>query len=361
MNIDDSLDWANVSYNDSHWKTVGTIDRFEKFGFPDFQNFGWVRKKIVIPSSMRVAAEKAGYFYISLGTIYDADQLYFNGKLVGHTGGIPPAEKVVVRDRRIYKLAAKDILWDKENLIAVRVFANFHNGGLQGENCDIIVPSEEVFHLRGKAIQSFPLPKGQQAYVALANAALSNKEEVLKAGGVILKLKLPKGASVFYNEKLIGEINFSGEQSLFIPASFISWGKADRITVYLNTTDALENILFSTPTLSAVQGNNFNLMQVVNLKVKQGSLNGNSPVMVSLQVLNTTNTDFNGKLTLALTTDISNIQQSASHNIHLKKLENKEVEFTLTPNFSGVYQLNYVLENEAGEKLTGILTRGERL
>src|SRR5690349_13339361 len=134
MNIGDSMAWATNFYNDSHWKTVDAIDRFEKSGFPGFQNFGWVRKKIVIPSTMKTVAEKAGYFYISLGTIYDADQLYFNGKLAGQTGGIPPADKLVVRKRRIYKLASKDILWDKENVIAVRVFANFHNGGLQGES-----------------------------------------------------------------------------------------------------------------------------------------------------------------------------------------------------------------------------------
>ena len=361
MNIGDTLGWASISYNDSHWKTINNISPFERNGFPDFQNFGWVRKKVVIPSGMKAAAEKAGYFYISLGKIYDADQVYFNGKLAGQTGGIPPADKLVVRERRIYKLAAKDIFWDRENLIAVRVFANFHNGGLQGESCNVVIPSETVFHLTGKAIQSFPLPKGQQAYEALANVALSKKEEVVKAGGIIVKLKLPKGASVFYNEKFIGAINFSGEQPLFIPASIISWGNADKVTVYLDSKDALENILFSNPTISVAQGNNFDLMQVVNLKVKKGSLNGNAPVTVSVQVLNSTNTDFKGKLTLALATDINNVQQSSSQVFHLNKLQDKEVDFTLTPNFSGVYQVNYILQNENGEKITGTLIKGEKL
>jgi hypothetical protein len=360
MNIGDSSEWAATSYNDSHWKTINNISPFERNGFPDFQNFGWMRKKVVLTSGMKAAADKAGYFYLSLGKIYDADQVYFNGNLAGQSGGIPPAENIVVRDRRIYKIAAKDILWNKENLIAVRVFANFHNGGLQGEACNIIIPSENIFHVTGKVIPSFPLPRGQQAYEALVDVALPNKEKILKERGGIVKLKLPKGASVFYNDKFIGAINFSGEQSLFIPACFISWEKPDKITVYLNSKDALENILFSTPIISALQGNNFNLMQVANLKVKKGSFKDDSPVTLIVQVINSTTTDFDGRLTLALATDINNMQQSSSQLLHLNRLQEKEVEFTLTPNFSGVYQVNYILQNEAGEKITGTLAKGER-
>src|ERR1051326_1382817 len=109
MNIGDSLDWANVSYNDSHWKAVEEMNRFETRGFHDFQDFGWIRKKIIFSSGMKAAADKAGYFYISLGKIYDADQVFFNGKLAGQSGTMPPAGKLVERGWRIYKVAAKDI------------------------------------------------------------------------------------------------------------------------------------------------------------------------------------------------------------------------------------------------------------
>ena len=159
ISIGDTLDWANSSYNDNHWKTMENIGAFEDSGFPNFQNFGWVRKKVVIPSSLKDPAEKYGYFYLSLGRINDADQTFFNGKLVGQMGSMPPDSIDVDRGKRIYKVAVKEILWDKENQIAVRIFSNFHNGGLWDENFNIIIPSENIFHVTEKNIPGFPFTK----------------------------------------------------------------------------------------------------------------------------------------------------------------------------------------------------------
>ncbi len=360
LNIGDTLGWANISYDDSHWKVIEEINRFEARGFSNFQDFGWARKKLFIPTTMKEAADKAGYFYLSLGKIFDADQVFFNGKLVGSSGSMPPADKLVVRGKRIYKVPANDIRWDKENLIAVRVFSNFRNGGLQGDRCQIIIPSDEVFHLTQKVIPLFPLEKSQQSYEALTNVSASRKQEAKDAGGLALRIILPKDASVFYNGNYVGKANLPAEQTFFIPASYISPNDKDKITVYLNSSDALENILFADPHFESVPGNAFNLMQVSNLKIKNGSLNNNSVVNASVKVFNSTNADVSGTLTLAFVTDISNVQQSASQTIHLDKLQNKEFEFALTPNFSGVYELNYILERADGEKITGTLTKGQR-
>jgi len=356
----DSLAWSALAYNDLQWKTAEEIGPFERKGFPDFQNFGWARKTVVIPSTMKAATDKAGYFYLSLGKIYDADQVFFNGRLVAQTGGIPPEEKLVERGARLYKLSSKDILWDQENLIAVRIFSNFHNGGLQGRQCSIVVPSEAIFHETTGAVPSFPLFNNQHAYEALIRADLFDKENTIKKGGAGLKIKLPKDASVFYNGKFLGATDLAGEQLFFVPGSLLSGTNPDKITVYLNHSDSLDKLLFADPALTEVPDDPFQLMQVVNLEVKQGSLNGQSPVTVSVQVINNTNNNFDGKLTLTLTTDISNVQETMSHALHLDKQQNKELDFTLTPDFSGMYQLNYVLQNENGEQLTGILARGER-
>jgi hypothetical protein len=362
INIGDTIGWASVSYNDNHWKTTESIGPFERNGFPNFQNFGWVRKKVLIPSTLKDSAEKYGYFYLTLGKINDADQTFFNGKLVGQTGSMPPDSIAVDRGQRIYKVDVKDILWDKENQIAVRIFSNFHNGGLWSENFDIIIPSENVFHLTKKNISGFPLPKNQQSFEASTRVNISYKEEALKAGGLSLKLNLPEQASVFYNDKYIGKTGFSGEHLFFVPASFISWGNPNKVTVYLDDDDALEKILFNTPTLDTIQGNGFNFIQVSNFKIKKGSFDSNSPITVSVEVFNTTNIVFEGSLSLVLTTDINKIQQSSSHPLRLNKMESKELEFVLIPNFSGVYQVNYTLrKNDTGQKITGTLIKGEKL
>ena len=361
LNIGDSADWRNPSYNDSHWKMVDDINRFETRGFHNFQDFGWARKKVIFPSSMKPAAQRAGFFYLSLGRIYDADQVFFNGKLGGESGGMPPADKLVDRTRRIYMVSAEDIIWDNENVIAIRVFSNFHNGGLQGDACTIVIPSENVFHLTRTAISSFPLAQNQEAYEALVMIDPAMKKDAEKDGGVLMKIELPKNASIFYNGKLIGITNEAGQQSFFVPSSFISRDVNDKLTVYIDKSNKFANmIVLSAAGFSAISGNNFNLMQVGELKIKKGSLQGNVPVTASVKVLNTTNKDFDGKLTLSLVTDISNVQQTSSQSVHLSKLQNKEVDFVLTPNFSGVYQLNYVLQSENGEKITGTLAKGEK-
>jgi hypothetical protein len=362
ITIGDTLDWANNSYNDNYWKTMETIGPFEDRGFGNFQNFGWVRKKVIIPSSLKDQAEKSGYFYLSLGRINDADQTFFNGKLVGQTGSMSPQQIGVDRGKRIYKVDATEILWDKENQIAIRIFSNFHNGGLWDKNFNIIIPTENIFHVTQKNISEFPLPKGQQSFEVSTNVNISFKEQALKERGLALKLNLPEQAAVFYNSKYIGKTSSAGEHSFFVPVSFISWGNPDKITVHLNDHESLEKILFSTPAFNTIQGNGFNFIQVSNFKIKKGSFDSESPVTVSVEVFNTTNIVFEGSLTLTLTTDINKIQQSSSHPLRLNTMESKELDFTLLPNFSGVYQVNYSLrKNDTGQKITGTLIKDEKL
>jgi hypothetical protein len=361
-NIGDTIDWASTFYNDSHWKTIEKISPFERNDFHDFKDFGWVRKKVLIPSTLKGSAEKYGYFYLALGKINDADQTFFNGKLTGQTGSMPPHSIGVDRGQRIYKVNEKDILWDKENQIAVRVFSNFRNGGLWDENFNIIIPSEHIFHAAEKSIPGFSLSKGQRSFEAAAKADISYKEEALKTGGLSLKLNLPEHALVFYNSQYIGNTNSSGEHSFFLPVTFISWNKQDKITVYVDDDNPLEKLLFTTPTFNTIQGNGFNFIQVSNFKIKKGSFENNSPVIVSVEVFNTSNLLFEGDLTLTLTTDINKIQQSLSHPLRLNKMENKKIDFTLLPNFSGVYHVNYILrKNNTGQKITGTLISGEKL
>src|ERR1700730_6625045 len=247
LNIGDSLDWASGSYNDGHWKTIENIGLFEDKELGEFQNFGWARKKLIIPSSLKDPAERSGFIYLSLGRINDADQTFFNGKLVGQTGGFPPAPLEVNRGSRIYKVDSKDVFWGKENQVAVRIFSNFRNGGLWDENFKIIVPSASIFHLSGNSISGYPLEKGQQSLEAVTKPDVSFQEKSLPAGGLALKMSLPAQASVFYNGKFVGKANFAGADSFFVPSSLISWQKPDKITVYLEDKDAQEKILFSTP------------------------------------------------------------------------------------------------------------------
>lgn len=59
---------------------------------------------------------------LNLGKIDDADQTYFNGKLIGETGSFPPNYTTQWEKQRVYTIPENEVQWDKENVIAVRIY-----------------------------------------------------------------------------------------------------------------------------------------------------------------------------------------------------------------------------------------------
>ena len=111
----DEPQWANRTFNDSDWGT-------QQLGksFTNDSSYAWYRIKIVIPSGMKTTAGKG--LKLRLGKIDDVDQTYFNGKLIGETGSFPPQYATQWEKQRIYTIPESEVLWDKENIIAVRIY-----------------------------------------------------------------------------------------------------------------------------------------------------------------------------------------------------------------------------------------------
>ena len=125
--LGDNLGWANPSLNDSGWGSKAIGSSWAARGMKD-NIYAWYRIKIVIPSSMK-NAEKGNGIKLSLGKIDDVDQTFFNGKMIGQTGTLPPGYESKWDAERVYTIPESDILWDKENVIAVRVFS-LDTGGI---------------------------------------------------------------------------------------------------------------------------------------------------------------------------------------------------------------------------------------
>lgn len=125
----DDMAWANQSFNDNDWgsKQLGT-----SWAANEIKDnvYSWYRIKIIIPSSMKSLAEKGKGLKLSLGKIDDVDQTFFNGKLIGQTGAMPPQFIPKWETDRVYTVSVNDILWDKENVIAVRIFSNIGGAGM---------------------------------------------------------------------------------------------------------------------------------------------------------------------------------------------------------------------------------------
>ncbi len=125
--LGDDPRWSGPSFRDESWekRPVGRIQSAP--GYKD-QVYAWYRIRVVIPSSLKASSSKMEGLKLQLGRIDDADQTFFNGKPIGQTGSFPPQYESRWDQDRIYTIPWKSILWDQENLIAVRVFSQDAEG-----------------------------------------------------------------------------------------------------------------------------------------------------------------------------------------------------------------------------------------
>ena len=136
----DNLEWAAPKFDDSAWKTMANGQLWERQGFEGYDGYGWYRIRVFIPSSLKKNAYFKDSLQFSIGKIDDTDETFLNGKPLGYNGvtiedpdgRMPesfegdPSTYAIYRN---YVLPSDDprILWDQDNIIAVRV--NDHGGG----------------------------------------------------------------------------------------------------------------------------------------------------------------------------------------------------------------------------------------
>jgi len=137
--IGDSTQWASPAYNDSGWKAADLSKPWEEQGYKGVNGFGWYRLHLVIPSSIKEKSFLKDSLRIILNDVDDNDEVYLNGKLVAKYGG----QKGTIKDGnygpRSYTIAANNpaLLWDKENVLAIRIFDTGGEGGLYGNKFTI--------------------------------------------------------------------------------------------------------------------------------------------------------------------------------------------------------------------------------
>lgn len=146
FSIGDSLIWAEVGFDDSDWKTISTTKSWEEQGYPGVDGFAWYRKEFVLSDSLKDQINKYGGLMVRYVNADDADEFYFNGKLIGVTGAMPPAYVSKYGQKREYIVPSEFISYDKPNVLAVRVYDGVGGGGLLTPNtiirplcaCDVL-------------------------------------------------------------------------------------------------------------------------------------------------------------------------------------------------------------------------------
>lgn len=133
FNTGDDASWSAPGFNDSGWKEIAPGSVWERQGYAGYDGYAWYRVTFTIPSKFRKDAETYGGLSLLLGKIDDVDFTYFNGKLIGQMGELPPDYITKYNENRNYPIAADQVLWDKPNTLAVRVFDLTGDGGIYGD------------------------------------------------------------------------------------------------------------------------------------------------------------------------------------------------------------------------------------
>lgn len=133
----DDAGWSQPGFNDAGWQTIDLTNNWEPQGNEGYNGFAWYRIHFTLSSSMKATAVLKDDLEFMLAKIDDADVTYLNGKEIGHSGSMPGSKEgysTAWNTVRKYKVSANDpiLLWDKENVLAIRVYDGDGPGGMFG-------------------------------------------------------------------------------------------------------------------------------------------------------------------------------------------------------------------------------------
>lgn len=120
-----SEDWISPKFDDSKWESIKVPSPWEDQGFNGYNGYAFYRKRLNITSSY-----KGRMLYLNMGYIDDVDEVYFNGHKIGSTGSFPPNYNTAYNAERVYYIPEETINFDGSNLIAVKVYDSYNEGGI---------------------------------------------------------------------------------------------------------------------------------------------------------------------------------------------------------------------------------------
>ncbi len=135
----DNIQWASETFNDKEWAPIQLNNYWEKQGYDKYDGFAWYRIHFVLPSTLKDKAVLKDLLEVFFPGIDDADITYLNGVEIGRTGRLPDDPDGYksggrVRERHyIIKADHPALQWDKENIIAIRVYDGGGTGGVFGD------------------------------------------------------------------------------------------------------------------------------------------------------------------------------------------------------------------------------------
>jgi hypothetical protein len=142
----DNPAWSQAAFDDSGWQVLSLDKDWNQQGVRNANGYGWYRIHVVIPSSLKKGMTDK--VLLDLGPIDDTDETWLNGKRVGKTGSNPEDPAGYIGEYstpRHYVVDPKLVKWNRENVVAVRVYNGGDPGGFFERPAFISKPSLEDF------------------------------------------------------------------------------------------------------------------------------------------------------------------------------------------------------------------------
>ncbi|TLX76003.1 glycoside hydrolase [Labilibacter sediminis] len=128
FSLGDDFDWRSTDHNFSAWDKIYTRQSWESQGYDGYNGYAWYKRAIKISGE-----ESSNGLSLRINNIDDADEVYFNGTLIGKSGGFPPNIQTTYNQVRNYKIPAQLVNTDQYNIIAIRVYDFYQSGGIMGD------------------------------------------------------------------------------------------------------------------------------------------------------------------------------------------------------------------------------------
>jgi len=142
---DDTL-WARPELDDKTWEMIVVPAQWESQGHPDVDGYAWYRLSLTLPKQL-----SGKELLFTMGAVDDADEVYLNGRRIGRTGYFPgekygKSNEKFFNRRRAYSIPSDRARWGEENILAVRVYDVWGQGGIYQGPVQIITQKEYGRH-----------------------------------------------------------------------------------------------------------------------------------------------------------------------------------------------------------------------
>ncbi len=229
--LGDNIQYSYPDFDDSKWEKITVPNPWENEGFPGYDGYAWYRTKINIPKKY-----KASQLYLLLGRIDDVDETFFNGKHLDGKGKFPSACKSAYDVKRIYKIPSEFIRYNKDNVIAIKIYDMRGAGGIVQGNIGIY-SLVDLSKLSNHLIRGFNPDHKNDVMLEIINNRWKNITDVSCHGNYGLKML----NRYIYNSANVYLLHDISEKKLFITP--VNTNLLDQTDFAKKNTDAFQKCI----------------------------------------------------------------------------------------------------------------------